>query len=230
MKVISSFLLIISLAAITALTTYTLMHQKIEGTRAVVKVKSIEKATSNMTANELSETYNIELNDKRHKLKSVYSFYENTLTLTLYLDGFEILDKLLEETLEVEEIQTIFNEEELNYPIITEEDIAILNTDKNYLLVKISSNINNLKEEYFVWNDKRLNLLENILVYDSEKTYETEEPIFYDEERQVTAKVEDNKIYALEETEEGTTLEEYVYEIENDEVSKELINTYNLEQ
>ncbi len=229
MKIISSILLVISSIAIIFITSYTLMHQKIKDTQTVIKIKSIEKATSNMTTNELSETFNINLNGKRHRLKNVYSYNENTLTLTLYLDGFKILNKILEEELKENSIEEIFNEKTLSYPIIDEEDLVVLKTDKNYLLVKISSNIQNLKEEYFVWNDERKKILENILVYDQTKQYKTEENIFYDKEKQILSKVEDNKIYVLEEQEENV-LEEYVYEVKKDKATKELINTYILQE
>ena len=239
MKKISLAILFITLTIIIALTTYTLFHQEIAGSEAVMKIKSIEKATSNMTLNELSETYNIELNQKRHKLKSVYfldSANENTLNLTLYLDGFEILNMNLESNMNVDTMEEVFDEEKINYSQINEEDIFIMKTDQDYLLIKISSNINSLKEQYFVWNDKRKEIIKNVLLYDEDKKYEstTKEDLtmFYDEERQVLAKFEDNKIYALEEkeTEESLVLEEYIYTINKSEAQKELINTYEIKK
>ena len=77
--------------------------------------------------------------------------------------------------------------------------------------------------------------MENVLVYDEALEYSniTDEDfdIFYADDKQVLAKVEDNHIYALEEKEEDNLiLEEYIYTIKSDKAEKELINTYEVEK
>lgn len=243
MKKICLAILGIVLIGITTLTIYTLTHQHIEGAREIIKTKSIEKASSNMTENELSEIYNIQLNGKRHKLKTNYRLIteeETTkINLTLYLDGFEIKTVDLLNNLEVEDIEEALGEESSNSDLIIEaEDLQIINDDKlDYILVDIASNIEGKKEEYYVWSDNGKVLLENILVQNENITYispnEDEElTCFYDEEKQVLAKVEDNVIYALEEKEEDEklVLEEYSYKIKNGKIKKDLLNTYEVEK
>ncbi len=235
MKKLSICILIIMLIGITALTTFTLMNQKIEDTQVVKKVKSVEKATSNLTENELNEVYNINLNGKRHRLKCNYLVtFENSsasIYLRLYLDGFEIYTGLVDDDFKANDIDEVFSKEN-NYLTIEEEDIKVLNEDNDYLLVEISSDLDHLKKEYFVWNEKRDPILEHILVLDESIIYESvaEENIFYDEDTQTLAKIEDNEIYSLEEKEEEDTLylEEYVYKIGKNKYQKELKNTYEV--
>ncbi len=239
MKKISLFVLIIILFGIATLTTYTLMHQDIKEEETIRKVKSIEKATSNMTSNELSEIYNIELDGKRHKLKCVYhvKFAKNeaSINLILYLDGFEILNEEIENDFKAKSIEEIFSNDTNNELTIEESNIKIINSDKDYLLVEVYSNIDSLKGEYFVWNSKRDTILEHVLVYDEALEYsnitEEELNIFYADDKQVLAKIEDNSIYTLEEKEEeNLILEEYIYTIKDDKAEKELINTYEVEK
>ena len=238
MKKLSIFILIIMIMFIATLTTYTLMNQKIDESQIIKKVKTVEKATSNLTENELNEVYNIDLNGKRHRLKCNYlvTFKKNiaSIHLRLYLDGFEIYSELIEDNLKTnnDDIEEIFKDEENNYLIIDESNIKILKEEKDYLLVEISSSITDLKKEYFIWNEKRNLILGNILEIDENITYKTDEEtnIFYDEDKQILAKIKDNKIYALEEKEEddATILEEYKYIIKNDKYKKELLNTYEV--
>ena len=239
MKKISLFILIIILIGITSVTVYTLTHRTITGTQTIRKVKSIEKATSNMTENELSEIYNIELNGKRHKLKCVYHADFNNKTaiinLILYLDGFEIFNEEIENDAKAKNIEEIFAEEN-NDIRIDETNLKIMQSDKDYLLVEITSNIENTKQEYFVWNEKREAIIEHVLVHTEEYIYssldEEELNIFYDEKKQMLAKIDDNILYVLEEKseEEQTYLEEYIYTINEDKAEKELINTYEVKK
>ncbi len=236
MRKVSIVIFTVFTIAITALTIYTLTNKKIDGTQEIIKIKTIEKASSNMTEKELSEVFNIELNGKRHRLKSNYRLSneeeQTSLMLTLYLDGFEILTKEILSNIKEGNIDEIFTEEE-NVLLIDEDDIHVIKEDQDYLLVSIDSDIDGLKEEYFVWTVTRKSILDSILVYDEKIEFASEESnIFYDEDATVLAKVEDNTIYVLEplETEEGLVLEEYTYNIKNEEATKELINTYEIEQ
>ena len=235
MRKVSIVIFTVFTIAITALTIYTLTNKKIEGTQEIIKIKTIEKASSNMTEKELSEVFNIELNGKRHRLKSNYRLSneeeQTSLMLTLYLDGFEILTKEILSNTKEGSIDEIFTEEE-NVLLIDEDDIHVIKEDQDYLLVSIDSDIDGLKEKYFVWTVTRKSILDSILVYDEKIEFASEESnIFYDEDATVLAKVEDNTIYVLEplETEEGLVLEEYTYNIKNEEATKELINTYEIE-
>lgn len=236
MRKVSIVIFTVFTIAITALTIYTLTNKKIDGTQEIIKIKTIEKASSNMTEKELSEVFNIELNGKRHRLKSNYRLSneeeQTSLMLTLYLDGFEIVTKEILSNIKEGNIDEIFTEEE-NVLLIDEDDIHVIKEDQDYLLVSIDSDIDGLKEEYFVWTVTRKSILDSILVYDEKIEFASEESnIFYDEDATVLAKVEDNTIYVLEplETEEGLVLEEYTYNIKNEEATKELINTYEIEQ
>lgn len=238
MKKISFIVLIIILGSIITLTVYTLTHQNIKGAQEIIKTKSIEKASTNMTENELSEIYNIQLNGKRHKLKSNYRVtFEKKyakINLTLYLDGREILSMKVDDKFEADTIDEIFENQNENIKIDKENIQIMKDKETDYLLISIYSNIEGEKEEYFVWNDEGKILLENILIYDEHKEYqsvdEEELTIFYDENTQRLAKFEDNSIYALEEkeTEENLLLEEYCYTIKKGKVDKELLNTYEV--
>src|SRR5699024_11108393 len=120
-----------------------------------------------------------------------------------------------------------------NELLIKESNLKIINSDKDYLLVEVFTNIDSLKGEYFIWNASRKAILENVLVYDEALEYSniTDEDfdIFYADDKQVLAKIEDNHIYALEEKEEeNLILEEYIYTIKSDKAEKELINTYEV--
>ena len=229
MKKINMILLIIISIGIISITIYTLTHQDIKGAQEIIKTKSIEKASTNMTENELSEIYNIQLNGKRHKLKSNYRVtFEKKyaqINLTLYLDGKEILAMEVNNKFKAESIDEIFENQNEKIKIDKETD---------YLLISIYSNIENEKEEYFLWSDNGTLLLEHILIYDASKNYqsinEEELEIFYDENTQKIAKFTDNSIYALEEKEEESklVLEEYCYTINKGKINKKLLNTYDV--
>ena len=236
MKKTSLIILIIALIGITSITIYTLTNQEIKGAGEIIKTKSIEKASSNLTENELSEIYNIELNGKRHRLKSNYRVVLEEeyakITLTLYLDGFEILTQDIITNLDLEEIEENFQDQISNFETISEENIEIIKTDQDYLAVSITSAIESLKEEYFLWTSSGDNLLKNIIIYDEGTTYvsTTEDPldIFYDEEKQIMAKIEDNELYALERANinDIVVLEEKLYTFKKGKVKEEKLNTY----
>ena len=234
MKKIWIVILLLVLAGITTLTVYTLTHMDILGSERVIKVKSIEKASTNMTRNELSEIFNIQLNGKRHKLKfNYYVDFEDTtnINLVVYLDGDVLLEKELITNLKEKEIAEVFNNETVDELRIKESNLKIMKSeDQDFILVDIYTNLERLKEEYYIWNDEGKILLEGLLAFDNslDLTYEEDTNIFYDDEQQLLAKIEDNTIYSLElkEQEDMYIFEEYEYKIENDKITKELINTY----
>lgn len=234
MKKIWIVILLLVLAGITTLTVYTLTHMDILGSERVIKVKSIEKASTNMTRNELSEIFNIQLNEKRHKLKfNYYVDFEDTtnINLVVYLDGDVLLEKELITDLKEKEIAEVFNNETVDELRIKESNLKIMKSeDQDFILVDIYTNLERLKEEYYIWNDEGKILLEGLLAFDNslDLTYEEDTNIFYDDEQELLAKIEDNTIYSLElkEQEDMYIFEEYEYKIENDKITKELINTY----
>lgn len=234
MKKIWIVILLLVLAGITTLTVYTLTHMDILGSERVIKVKSIEKASTNMTRNELSEIFNIQLNGKRHKLKfNYYVDFEDTtnINLVVYLDGDVLLEKELITNLKEKEIAEVFNNETVDELRIKESNLKIMKSeDQDFILVDIYTNLERLKEEYYIWNDEGKILLEGLLAFDNslDLTYEEDTNIFYDDEQELLAKIEDNTIYSLElkEQEDMYIFEEYEYKIENDKITKELINTY----
>ena len=237
MKRTSLIILVIALIGITTLTVYTLANQEIKGTQEIKKIKSIEKASSNLTENELNEIYNVELNGKRHRLKSNYRVVLEEeyakITLTLYLDGFEIHTQDIMTNLDLKEIEKNFQDQINNFETISEENIKIIKTDQDYLAVSITSNIENLKEEYFIWTSSGDNLLKNVVIYDEGTKYvsTTEEAldIFYDDEKEIMAKIEDNEIYAIERADVDDTivLEEKVYTLTKGKVEEKKLNTYD---
>ena len=234
MKKIWIAILLLVLAGITTLTVYTLTHMDILGSERVIKVKSIEKASTNMTRNELSEIFNIQLNGKRHKLKfNYYVDFEDTtnINLVVYLDGDVLLEKELITNLKEKEIAEVFKNETVDELRIKESNLKIMKSeDQDFILVDIYTNLERLKEEYYIWNDEGEILLEALLAFDNslDFTYEEDTNIFYDDEQELLAKIEDNTIYSLElkEQEDMYIFEEYEYKIENDKITKELINTY----
>ena len=234
MKKIWIVILLLVLAGITTFTVYTLTHMDILGSERVIKVKSIEKASTNMTRNELSEIFNIQLNGKRHKLKfNYYVDFEDTtnINLVVYLDGDVLLEKELITDLKEKEIAEVFNNETVDELRIKESNLKIMKSeDQDFILVDIYTNLERLKEEYYIWNDEGKILLEGLLAFDNslDLTYEEDTNIFYDDEQELLAKIEDNTIYSLElkEQEDMYIFEEYEYKIENDKITKELINTY----
>lgn len=236
MKRTSLIILVIALIGITTLTVYTLANQEIKGTQEIKKIKSIEKASSNLTENELNEIYNVELNGKRHRLKSNYRVVLEEeyakITLTLYLDGFEILTKDIITNLDLKEIEKNFQDQINNFETISEENIKIIKTDEDYLAISITSKIEALKEEYFIWTSNGDNLLKNVVIYDEGTKYvsTTEEAldIFYDDEKEIMAKIEDNEIYAIEraDVDDAIVLEEKVYTLKKGKVEEKKLNTY----
>lgn len=234
MKKIWIAILLLVLAGITTLTVYTLNHMDILGSERVIKVKSIEKASTNMTRNELSEIFNIQLNGKRHKLKfNYYVDFEDTtnINLVVYLDGDVLLEKELITNLKEKEIAEVFNNETVDELRIKESNLKIMKSeDQDFILVDIYTNLDHLKEEYYIWSDEGKVLLEDLLVFDNslDFTYKEDRNIFYDDEQQLLAKIEDNTIYSLElkEKEDSYIFEEYEYKIKDNKMTKELINTY----
>ncbi|MCM1052582.1 MAG: hypothetical protein NC483_01205 [Ruminococcus sp.] len=231
-KFLSLIILIGSLWFIITLTCNILTDN---GIKVDVKTKEnriIGKVSSNEVDNMLSDVFNIYLNEVRYKVKIDYTFNvledETTnLELKIYFDGKEILSKVVGVNV-VKDLEEPFrNEDIINKVLLTEDSFKIINSDKDYLSIKIGY-LNNYGE-YYLFNNKG-NLLNEkaILAYDN-KNYVNENDelldIFY--ENNYYVKFLDNEMFVLE-LENGKNLKfkEYKYNINNNKINKELINTY----
>ncbi len=236
MKKICMIFLLFMIISISTLTIYTIKNKAIKEEGAFNTIKNIEKYSSNITQNEYNEIYNIKLNGKRHKLKNTYNvvFQEKiaNISLTIYLDGKKITSLNLQNNYKASSTEEIFNNDEPIDLLIEKKDIKIINSDKDYLSILIKTNIDKYKEEYIIINDLGKIILDNILRYESNFNYfnESEENvnIFYDQEKPIQAKIENNKIYSLEKIENKNSLifEEYIYTLKDNKFKKETINTY----
>jgi len=240
-RVISLVVLVIALSGIISFTIYTLNHKGIKEEVETKVIKKIEKITSKMSNKSLTEIYNVYLNEKRHKLKLEYSLAKEldkeqlNLSLILYFDGEVIFDQiiLISNNSNLEEL---FNDKEISDKIkITDNNLNII-TDKNneYFIINVGSYIDKYVEKYYIYDNKGNILTDNdgILIYDSSLFYTSDNgddlDIFYDEDRQVLAKLEENVLYVFEskDNDDKFYLEEYKYVIKEGKIYKELLNSY----
>jgi len=240
-RVISLVVLVIALSGIISFTIYTLNHKGIKEEVETKVIKKIEKITSKMSNKSLTEIYNVYLNEKRHKLKLEYSLAKEldkeqlNLSLILYFDGEVIFDQiiLISNNSNLEEL---FNDKEISDKIkITDNNLNII-TDKNneYFIINVGSYIDKYVEKYYIYDNKGNILTDNdgILIYDSSLFYTSDNgddlDIFYDEDRQVLAKLEENVLYVFEskDNDDKFYLEEYKYFIKEGKIYKELLNSY----
>ena len=240
-RVISLVVLVIALSGIISFTIYTLNHKGIKEEVETKVIKKIEKITSKMSNKSLTEIYNVYLNEKRHKLKLEYSLAKEldkeqlNLSLILYFDGEVIFDQiiLISNNSNLEEL---FNDKEISDKIkITDNNFNII-TDKNneYFIINVGSYIDKYVEKYYIYDNKGNILTDNdgILIYDSSLFYTSDNgddlDIFYDEDRQVLAKLEENVLYVFEskDNDDKFYLEEYKYVIKEGKIYKELLNSY----
>ena len=96
--IFSFFILIGALTGIIWGTIYILNNNGIEKEEIKKSKKTIEKVTSNENQSNLSEIYNIYLNNEKHKLKLEYQLMtkvDETLGLELfvYFDGKNVLER-----------------------------------------------------------------------------------------------------------------------------------------
>ncbi len=232
-KVFSVILFIIATTGIIVLTVYTLNHREERQNINHVVNKQPEKVGSNMTDNNLSEIYSLYLNNQKHKLKFEYiiTFREDDLTAEgifhLYLDGKGVISENILTGFIAADIKELFNDEEIKNTILLDiNDFMIVKYDDiEYILCKIVYNLKgNIKEEYFIFNDKGDKLLDKVLIKDSNINYISEDNEEFYYENNTLAKFEDNYLYSLEYKKGVIT--EYKYYIKNDELQKEEINSY----
>lgn len=238
--IFSLLILIMSLTCIIWGTIYVLNNKGIREEVSEKVRNVIEKVTVNEGKSNLSEIYNIYLNNEKHKLKVEYQIFNKTedtqvVSLYIYFDGKNALERevILLEGNSAITMHDIFAREDVDYNVrIKESNFKIINNeDMQYLLLDIGILQDSVKEYYFVFNDNGdlINEL-GILVRDSVKNYLIDGEVFnnfYDDEKAL-AKIEDNMIYALEEEtiKKQLNLVEYKYYFKEGKLKKEKVQVY----
>lgn len=235
-KKISLVILFIALVLIICLTYFALTYKGIRVDINKKNYQTIEEISENITNEEASTLYNIYLNKERHKLKVAYDLEKEeditSLKVFVYLDGTLIFNDTV-----IDEVSGNVNEiwvqdKYYNYFKLKTSDFKIITSQKNdYLVFRIAKVNNSISEYYYVINASGDILNEEaILRLDTSKIYVNKNGkalnVFYDDNLQVMAKVEDNVIYAL--IPNDHILEEYKIKINNEKIVKELENTYEV--
>lgn len=237
--IFSIVILVIGIVGIVWGTIYILNNNGLKKQEKKETKKIIEKATSNENRTNLSEIYNIYLNDEKHKVKIEYQIMNRSdeslyTILYIYFDGKKSLEKDFISLQDVATIKELFMlENSLNLKI-TEKDFKILKGEETeYLLVNVGIIDDGYKNYYYIIN-KNGDIVDDkgILVKNSSKDYlDSDGNIFngyYDLEEKTLAKVEDNVIYALEEKNEKKkiNLVEYKYSFKDQKLNKEKVKVY----
>lgn len=241
-KIINFFslvLLIVAISAICWLTSYALENKGIREEVENKVFKNIEVISSNMTDNALSEIFNVYLNDEKHKIKFDYyiSIVEGIASIDLiaYLDGKSVLNENVAMGIVADNIEEVFADENVsNYVRLTEKNFKVLNFENNeHLMVDLGYFDKFYKEKYFLINKDAEVLIENgILVRDDSVHFvdvdDKELDIFYSNDYQTLAKVENNAIYVLMLVENNNLYDfkEYKYSYQNGSLVNELLTTY----
>lgn len=241
-KIINFFslvLLIVAISAICWLTSYALENKGIREEVENKVFKNIEVISSNMTDNALSEIFNVYLNDEKHKIKFDYyiSIVEGIASIDLiaYLDGKSVLNENVAMGIVADNIEEVFADENVsNYVRLTEKNFKVLNFENNeHLMVDLGFFDKFYKEKYFLISKDAEVLIENgILVRDDSVHFvdvdDKELDIFYSNDYQTLAKVENNAIYVLMLVENNNLYDfkEYKYSYQNGSLVNELLTTY----
>lgn len=240
-KWIFSFLiLIVALAGIIWGTVFVLNNNGLKKEEKKEIRKVIEKVTSNETTSNLSEIYNIYLNNEKHKVKLEYQLttrFDETLSTILYIyfDGKKCLDMEVSSLQEVANIHDVFSNEVVGPNIsVNESSFVILKENEiEYLLVNVGVNDDSIRKYYYLINNNGDIMYDKgILVSDSNKDYliNEGEPFnnYYDSENKTLAKIEGNDIYALEEKTEKKKINliEYKYYFKEGKLKKEKIQVF----
>ena len=143
-----SFILFVgAVVAIGYFTKYTLSQKGIREEVDKKVSKDVEKVTSNMNGNSLSEIYNVFFNNQKHKLKFEYNVsFDNegkaSILLVGYFDGKSILNEVLGTGLDAQEtsdFKALLALDDIKKNILlTEKNIkTIKNDDKEYLALEV---------------------------------------------------------------------------------------------
>ncbi len=242
-KVVSFIILVLAIGGISFLTVYTLNHREVKEDIKEKINRQIENVTFNMTENNLSEIYNVYLNNQRHKLKLEYNitFNKDVGTgmgdLVVYIDGGKVISENVINNIEALNIDSLFMDSLVDsYVRIDMNNLEIIKeNNKEYLLIKVGSlDKDKIKEKYYLFNDKGESLINNGIFIRDDNNYLVDSEdnnlnIFYDVGAgQVRVKREGNTFYALvlEEVEKKLVLNEYKYYFKDDKLEKELISTH----
>ncbi len=231
-------ILVIFVLFIAGITTYTLMNREIKDTVTKVNKKEIELVNESVNKDEASILFNVYLNDVRHKFKITYDIEKkekkNSLKISIYFDGRNILNKVVITDLKVMDLNKIWSDK--NYEVLKKgvnQLKRVVSESNEFLLFEISSINSSTTLEYYVLNSEGILLdKKGILARDSKKIYESESGgalnIFYDD-AYLMAKLDGDTIFALVEKTENKKLviEEYKYKIKQNAFEKELVMTYN---
>lgn len=238
-KVFCCLFLVIILSGIISLTIYTLKNKGIREVPQTEIKNKIEKVTSNVSNNSLTEMYNVYFNNLKHRVKMEYSVVKEddiySLYLVVYFDGKSILTGYVASSKELTTIEEYLNDENIdgfvrldasNIMLITEQDCE-------YMVLHVGFFDNVLKEKYFIFDNEGNSLVEpGILVVDLANYFlssdDQELDIFYDDEYQKLAKIEDNIFYALEPIQKNKNwiINEYKYVFKEGKLEREIINIY----
>lgn len=234
-KILSLIVFVLALFFIINLTKTILKDPGIK--REVKKDNNtpVSKVSSNEVNNMRSDIFNVYLNEERYKVKVDYIIEDlenetKTLNLKIYFDGKEILSKMVANKLDNLDLDIFRDENVVQNIILKESNFTIVKKEKDYLLILVGY-LDNMGE-YYLFNNKGTNLTEKgILAYDNTKIYHTENneelTYFYDNLPNSRVKMENNDIFVLEFIKEkNIQIKEYKYNIKNDKIEKELINTY----
>lgn len=236
------FSVLILIAALTGIvwgTIYVLDNNGLKKEPKKEIKKTIEKVTSNETESNLSEIYNIYLNNEKHKVKMEYQLltkYDSSLYVLLYVyfDGKKSLEKEVAFPEEVKRIHDIFLNEEINDNIkISESSFQILKENETeYLLVNVGIVDDSIKHHYYLINNNGDIINDKgILVSDTSKDYlmgEHEFNNYYDLDNKTLARVDGNEIFALEEKTEKKKLKliEYKYYFKDGKLKKDKVAVF----
>jgi len=237
--IFSILILIGALIAIIWGTNYILNNNGLKKQEKNEVKHTIEKVTSNETSNNLSEIYNIYLNNEKHKVKMEYQLltkYDSSLYVLLYVyfDGKKSLEREVAFPEEVKRIHDIFLNEEINDNIkISESSFQILKENETeYLLVNVGIVDDSIKHHYYLINNNGDIINDKgILVSDTSKDYlmgEHEFNNYYDLDNKTLARIDGNEIFALEEKKEKKKLKliEYKYYFKDGKLKKDKVAVF----
>jgi hypothetical protein len=237
--IFSILILIGALIAIIWGTNYILNNNGLKKQEKKEIKHTIEKVTSNETSNNLSEIYNIYLNNEKHKVKMEYQLLQKSeeslyILLYIYFDGKKSLEMEVASLIENSTIHSVFLNEDIGDNIkISESSFKILKEkDTEYLLVNIGIIDSSTKKYYYIINNNG-DIVNNkgILVSDSNKDYlmgEHEFNNYYDLDNKTLAKIDGNEIFALEEKTEKKKLKliEYKYYFKDGKLKKDKVAVF----
>ena len=237
--IFSILILIGALIAIIWGTNYILNNNGLKKQEKKEIKHTIEKVTSNETSNNLSEMYNIYLNNEKHKVKMEYQLLQKSeeslyILLYIYFDGKKSLEMEVASLIENSTIHSVFLNEDIGDNIkISESSFKIIKEkDTEYLLVNIGIIDSSTKKYYYIINNNG-DIVNNkgILVSDSNKYYlmcEDEFINYYDLDNKTLARIDGNEIFALEEKKEKKKLKliEYKYYFKDGKLKKDKIAVF----